>query len=198
MGSVFACALCFLILTSDMTASYRVIHRTGALLLTLCLSLLALAGCQSAGKQYVFPKESEPAATAVGSSQFFLVNSDHTGCYWGRTAVGANEPVRLKPDVLTEVAHEGHLAAPYPISMVQCHSFSSFVPRQGEHYLVKSEGIPTTRTADGNVVRGRCATGVWRQLPTGELERVPNEPRPAPTRRGFSCLMPEKTAAEKQ
>ena len=90
-----------------------------------------------------------------------------------RTAVDANEPDRLKPDVLTEVAHEGHLAAPYPINMVQCHSFSSFTSRQGEHYLVKSEGIPTTRTADGNVVRGRCATGVWRRLPSGELERVP-------------------------
>lgn len=168
------------------------------LLLPLCFTIFALAGCQSAGRQYVFPKRSEPAATAVGSSQFFLVNSDNTGCYWGRTAVDANEPVRLKPDVLTEVTHEGHLAAPYPINMLQCNSFSSFTPRQGEHYLVKSEGIPTTRTADGEWVRGRCVTGVWRQLPTGELERVPNEPRPAPTRRGFSCLMPEKRSASEQ
>ena len=180
-----------------MTVSQTMTKHTKALLLPLCFSLFALAGCQSAGKQYVFPKASEPAATAVGSSQFFLVNSDDTGCYWGRTAVDANEPVRLKPDVLTEVAHDGHLAAPYPIGMVKCSSFSSFTPRQGEHYLVKSEGVPTTRTADGDWVRGRCGTGVWRRLPTGELERVPNEPKPAPTRRGFACLLPEKAPAEK-
>lgn len=170
-------------------------RRSGCLLF---LGLVALAGCQSAGKQYVFPKESEPAATAVGTSQFFLVNSDHTGCYWGRTSVDANEPVRLKPDVLTQVAQDGSLAARYPINSVRCSSFSSFTPRLGEHYLVKSEGIPTTRSAEGEVVMGRCATGVWRLLPNGEFERVPNEPRPAPTRRGFACLMPEKTAPEKQ
>lgn len=184
--------------TQNMTVVQRLSARAGALLLLPCLSLLALTGCQSAGKQYAFPKESEPAATVVGSSPFFLVTVDHTGCYWGRTAIDAHEPVRLQPDVLTEVAQEGNLTAPYPINDIRCNSFATFTPRRGEHYLVKSEGTPSHRDAQGNVILGRCVTGVWRQLPGGEVERVPNEPRPPATRRGFSCLMPEKAVAEKQ
>lgn len=198
MGTVFTRTLAFLNLEPTMTRVQSPFKRGGALLAAHMFCVFVLTGCQSAGKQYAFPKASEPAATAVGTSQFYLVNSDHTGCYWGRTAVDANEPVRLTPDVLTQVGHDAHLDAPYPIGMVKCVSFSNFKPRQGEHYVVKYEGVPTIRTADGKWVLGRCGTGVWRHLPTGELERVPDEPRPAPTRRGFACLMPEKVSAEKQ
>lgn len=171
---------------------------TRALLVPTCISLLTLTGCQSAGKQYLSPKESEPAATLVSSGPFFLVTIEKDGCYWGRTHISAHKPVRLQPDVLTRVSEEGHLAAPYPINEVPCRTFVDFTPRQGEHYLVKSEGTPSYRNAEGKLTIGSCKTAIWRQLPSGELERLPNEPRPVPMRVGFSCLMPEKTPAEKQ
>ena len=188
MDSVFANALQILISVFTMTIVHCVVRRSAALLVPVCLSLLTLAGCQSAGKQYVSPQESEPAATVVGTSPFFLVTIEKDGCYWGRTHISADKAVRLQPGVLTRVSQEGHLAAPYPIHQFQCRTFVDFTPRQGEHYLVKSEGTPSYRDSEGEFKYGSCKTAVWRQLPSGELERMPEEPRPVPMRVGFSCL----------
>lgn len=196
MSSVFTRAFHNLI-TQNMRYVQRSSTRTSVLVLSLFLSLLALTGCQSAGKQYVFPTDTEPAATAVGDAPFFLVNIDHTGCYWGRTLVDGKKQIRLTPEVLTTLSHEGHLMAPYPVNELMCRTFLNFTPRRGEHYFVKREDVPTRRNAEGKTVIGSCNTAIWRQQPGGEMERVPNEQRPKATRRSFGCLMPEKPPAEK-